>query len=192
MLSIQSQMLKNQKKSKTINKLNKRELKKKKSSFFRTGRGITKGRRRKSTVEYIVRRSLEALPDKYRKHLEEDKESIITNLTNQIVVSGQETSPYYLLMQQAEYRRRAGHEGTKEDLWSDFVNRYSPTYHKYYSYMRRLGYDPKEYWFDRVDITFFNSSVEAECALPAHQNSFYVILIMSKYYSGDGFEAILY
>lgn len=178
--------------NKRINKLTLKELRRKKDAYFRGDAIIKKGRRRTSTVRYIVERTLDAIPANLKKYLEGDKESIIENLTNQVLAfTDYDINPYGALVQMAKYKKRALGDGTKEYLWSKFVNEYSRTYHRYYNYMRRIGYAPKSYYFENADVRIQGSLVELYVDLPRRLEG-YDTLEMRYDFSGGQFEAIMY
>ena len=184
----------NMQSTRTKRNLTLKELRKKSESYYRGNAIIKKGRRRNKTIEYIVERTFEALPKSLRKYLEESKESIITNLTNQIVVyKDQDINPYGALMQMAKFAKRRTGDGTKEYIWSRFIHDYHITYQRFYHYMRSIGYKASDYWFENVEISQSGSIVYADCSLPnlGARTKYYTLEIEFNF-SGDEMQAILY
>lgn len=178
--------------SSRLNTMTLKQLKKRSDKYFRGSAIIKKGRRRNKTIEYIVSRTFEALPENLKKYLKEDRESIIANLTQQVIAFKEyDINPYMALEQMAKFKKRAMGDGTKEYIWSRFVNEYSRTYHRYYNYMRRIGYNPKEYWWSNVGVQSQGSITETQCELPNKYGG-YELLEINVNFSGDGIEAILY
>lgn len=173
------------------NKWTKKALSKKSASYFRKLGVVqaTKGTRR-STIEYIVRRSFEALSKREQKTIQ-DAERYIQGFTNIIMADKErgQVDPYLAFKSQT----RSALIGTKEDLWRRFKAEESQIYNKFNSYMYRQGLSASNYWFDNVDIFVTNSIVKATCELPPRASGVqYQILFMQYDYSGDFFDAKLY
>ena len=75
------------------------DLRKKGNAYFRNLGIVQQGRRRKSTIEYIVRRSFEALPKNLKAYIE-NPEQAIRVITHTIIADGKsgKMNPYVSLL----------------------------------------------------------------------------------------------
>lgn len=166
-----------------------KELRKKSDAYYRQSAILTKGKRTNKQIEYIVTRTFEALPQEVKKYLSKDE--TIQNMVNSIVVrKDQDFNPAALFREMARSAKRRTGDGTKEDIWSRFINETFTVYRRYYSYMKRYVYSPKDYWFENVDITQSGSTVYCECEL-IKSNPLHSMLYIEYDYSGEEFQAYL-
>lgn len=129
---------------------------------------ISAGRKKRETIESIVRKSYESLPKKYKTMIE-DPELIINVTTNLIWADkGIKISPYAAIKSYAQQRGRMQKMGTKYDLWKSFRTdpETSAVYNKFNSYMYRHGYSASNYWFENVELKIERSVIYATCNLP--------------------------
>jgi hypothetical protein len=167
-----------------------KELRKKSDAYFRQSAIIEKGRRTNKQIEYIVTRTFEALPENVKKYLSKD-ETIKNMVNNIIVMKDQDFNPSALFREMARSAKRRAGDGTKEDIWRRFIHEYFTVYRRYYGYMKRYVFSPKDYWFENVDITQSGSTVYCECELINRPNPLYTMLYIEYDYSGEEFQAYL-
>lgn len=167
-----------------------KELRKKSDDYYRQSAILTKGKRTNKQIEYIVTRTFEALPQEVKKYLSKD-ETIMNMVNNIIVMKDQEFNPAALFREMARSAKRRAGDGTKEDIWRQFIHEYFTLYRRYYSYMKRYVYSPKDYWFENVDISVSGSSVYCECPLVNIPNPLYKMLYIEYDYSTVIFKAYL-
>lgn len=169
------------------------KIRRKPKTYFRNIGTVKKGRRRKSTIEYIIRKTYEALPKGLREYIE-DPEQAIKVLTNMIAVSdmGSNIQPYEALKQTAQYAKRKTGDNTRQFLWNRFRNEESSVYYKFNSYMYRQGLSARNYWFQNVAFDTQGSYIKAYCELPKRaQGVQYDMLEMEYDFSGQDFSAYL-
>lgn len=155
---------------------------------------ISAGRKKRETIEDIVRKSYQALPQKYKEMIE-DPETIIKATTNIIWVDkGRSISPYAAIKSYAQQRGRMQKMGTKYDLWRAFRTdpSTSAVYNKFNSYMYRNGYSARNYWFSNVEIKVERSVIYATCELPKNSKGVrYDTLEIEFDYSGGEIVAYM-
>ena len=166
------------------------KIRKKPISYFRNLGTVRKGRRKKSTIEYIVRRSYEALPRNLREYIE-DPEQAIQALTNMISHSN-DINPYEALKQSAKYTRMKSGDNTKQFIWNRFRTETPTLYAKFNSYMYRQGLSARNYFMENVTTSQEGSWIEAYCELPAGAKVSYSMLEINYDFSGHEFNAYLY
>jgi len=170
------------------------KIKKKPLSYFRTMGAVKKGKRKRDTIEYIVRKSFEALPKNARDYIS-DSEEIIKALTNIIISEGNNSSiqPYKAFTELAKHERRKSGDNTKQFVWNRFKTEQPSLYAKFNSYMYRNGYSARNYWFDNVAMEQNGSIIDCYCELPgAGKNVQYYMLEINYDFSGQDFNAYLY
>lgn len=171
-----------------------RELRRKHNAYFKRIGIVQPGRRRRSTIEYIVQRSYEALPKGLKEYIE-DPEQAIKVTTNLIMQSGSEgqVNPYEALRQTALYRQKKSGDNTRQFIWNRFREEESSLYNKFNSYMYRQGYSARNYWFDNVALDQHGSIIRAICELPTKpQGVSYDVLDIEFDFSGQELTAGLY
>lgn len=167
------------------------EIRRKKDTYFKKIGILTPRGRRKSSIEYIVARSYEALPKKYKSFIE-SPDQIIKVLTNMIVQSGEkgQINPYKALLENAKYKYRSSYAGTKEDIYKRFRQEYSDVYNHYNTYVYRLGFSASNYFYTNVKLSQEGSIVTATLQLPKKTTGIvYNELYIEMDYSGDYFFA---
>lgn len=167
------------------------KLRKRSKNYFRQLGVVHKGRRKKTTIEYIVKRTFEALPKKLQKFIE-DPEQLIKGLTNMINVGYDSIDPYKAMYEQAVHHRKMRYD-TKDELWREFKNKEPQVYAKYNSYMYRQGLSAKYYWWEHVEYSVDGSYLYSTCELPVRAGRVqYTTLEINYDYSGYDMEAYLY
>lgn len=169
------------------------KIKKKPASYFRNIGVVKKGRRRKSTIEYIIRKTYEALPKGLKEYIE-DPEQAIKSITNMISVSdmGANIRPYTALKQAAMYQKRKSGDNTRQFLWNRFRHEEGSLYAKFNSYMYRQGLSARNYWFENVAMERNKNYINAYCELPKRTEGVqYNMLEMEYDFSGEEFNAYL-
>lgn len=167
------------------------KIRRKPKSFFRNIGNIQKGRRRKSTIEYLVKKSYEALPRGLKEYIE-DPEQAVQALTHMIMADGN-INPYKALKESAIYTKRKSGDNTRQFIWNRFRTEESALYNKFNSYMYRQGYSARNYWFDNVGFNKHGSIIESYCELPEKASGVaYGILEIDYDFSGELLEAYLY
>jgi hypothetical protein len=146
-----------------LNKLVKRSDK-----YFKKLGVVTPEGKNKKTIEYIVRRSYEALPKRLKEFIENPERNIKV-LTNTIIQAGRggELKPYQAFVELAKNKQRSSYYGTKRDIFREFRVQEPALYAKYNSYMFRRGYSSTKYWFDNVGITLDGKIARTICELPS-------------------------
>lgn len=169
------------------------KIKKKPRSFFQNIGVVEKGRRKRDTIEYIVKRTYDALPSGLKEYIE-DPDQAIKALTNMIIFAGPEAKikPYEALKQTASYAKKKTGDNTRQFLWNRFRNEESAVYAKFNSYMYRQGLSARNYWFKNVEFENNGSYITATCDLPMRPKGIqYDLLEMSYDFSGQEFYAEL-
>lgn len=141
----------------------------------------------RKTIEYIVRRSYEALPKKWKKYLnEKDAQFSIDRLVDIVSLDYDTefkhvnaTTPYKALLEQAKGRKRQSGDSTKEFIYKLFRTRRPTIYAKYNSYMYRAGYSAVNYFMENAELIKDQSKIEAVLSLPSSNKlvSYSVLLI---------------
>lgn len=169
------------------------KLRKKTNNYFKKLGVIEKGRRKKTTIEYIVQRTYESLPKKVKQFIE-DPEQAVKSLTNLIMAGYDQIDAYKALTENARYNRKKLRYDTREDLWKEFKSKEPALYAKYNSYMYRQGLSAKWYWWEHVEYSVDGSYIYSTCELPKRTNGVvqYEILEINYDYSGYDMEAYLY
>lgn len=163
------------------------EIRRKKDTYFRKIGILTPRGRRKSSIEYIVARSYEALPKRFKAVIK-NPDQIIKVLTNMIVQFGEEgkINPYKAFLENA----RSNYAGTKEDIYKRFRQEYSDVYNHYNTYVYRLGFSASNYFYTNVKLSQEGSLVTATLQLPKKTTGIvYNELYIEMDYSGDYFFA---
>jgi hypothetical protein len=168
------------------------KLRKRSKNYFRQLGVIKKGRRKKTTIEYIVKKTYEALPKNIQKFIE-DPEQTIKSLTNMINAGYDDINPYAAMKESARYQRKKMRYDTREELWREFKNKEPQVYSKFNSYMYRQGLSAKYYWWDHVEYSVDGSYLYSTCELPVRSSGVqYTTLEINYDYSGYDMEAYLY
>ena len=143
------------------------KLKKKPKKYFRNLGVIKKGRKKKSTIRFIVEKSYEALPKGYKQASSGDKTLLIENLVNRIWYDvGGEYNVYKALEEATKHNYLHGWGGTLEKVYYRFRTELPSQYAKYYSYVYRLGYSPSKWFFDNGSPSLSGSVVTVTVELP--------------------------
>lgn len=169
------------------------KLRRKSNAYFKNLGVVKKGKRRRSTIEYIIQRTYESLPSSLRDYIE-DPDQAIQALTNIIAVSDNDTqiNPYQALKHTAEYAKRKTGDNTKQFLWNRFRNEESSIYAKFNSYMYRQGLSARNYWFKNVVFENHGSAIHSYCELPIRPKGIqYYMLEIDYDFSGEQFNAYL-
>lgn len=169
-----------------------REIRKKGQSYFRNLGIVRKGRKRASTIEYIVKRAYEALPKNLKKYIENPKQAI-TVISRMIIYEGDrlEVEPYKALKQAASYQKKKSGDNTKQFLYTRFRLEEPSIYSHYNTYMYRLGFSARNYFMDNVVIEQDGSIVRAICELPTKVGVSYNNLELTYDFSGVDFSAYM-
>lgn len=171
-----------------------RELRKKRDAYFRKIGIVTPGRRKKSTIEYIVERTYEALPKGLKGYID-DKAQIIKVVTNTIIQSGNagQMNPYEALKQFAQYRQKKSGDNTKAFLYKRFKEETASVYNKYNTYVYRLGYSSAKFFMENAAMSQEGSLITAILKLPPKTNGItYEELYIEYDFSGHFFDAQMY
>lgn len=131
-----------------------RKLKKKRNKYFRELGVVKKGRKSRKTIEYIVERSYEALPKKYKDFVDEP-EHTIKIITNIILMEGDNVkmNPYQALLSTATTHRRHAGQGTRDLVYKRFKDEATDVYNKYNTYVYRLGYSSRNWFYDNFELS---------------------------------------
>ena len=170
------------------------KLRRKSKSYFRKIGVVTKGRRKRSTIEYIVRKTYEALPKNLKEYLD-NPEQMISAVSNIIIQQGEtaQVKPYEALKQAAEYMKKKSGDNTRQFVWNRFRLEEPTLYAKFNSYMYRQGYSARNYWFENVGIRTEKSWIETVCELPIRDTGVqYTVLEINYDFSGQVLQAYLY
>lgn len=148
--------------------LTKRDLVRKNSAFYRKGGDIDIGRRREETIEYIVRRSFEAMPKAMQQEFSDyDKELNIKNLARTMFADkSKKINAYKILLNIAEYKKNARGGGTLELIWGEFKVQRPDVYSHYNTYVYRLGHSPKQWFMDNAEHDQKGKYVDVSLSLP--------------------------
>ena len=165
------------------------KLRKKKTNYFRRIGIVRKGRRRKTTIEYIVRRSYEALPKNLKEYIE-DPEQAIKQLSHMINLGYENINPYEALRQAANYTKRKSGDNTKQFIWNRFRTERASQYNSLNAAMYRAGYSARNYFIENVVYTQSGSEITAYCELP--RTTKYSMLEIIYDFSGQYFDAFLF
>lgn len=143
------------------------KLKKRSNKYFKNLGVVTSEGKSKKTIEYIVRRSYEALPKRLKEFVE-NPERIIQVATNTIIQAGRggQFSPYKALMSMAQSKQRTSYYGTKMLIFKEFRVQEPSVYAKYNSYMFRRGFSSVKYWLDNVGLSIDGKIARTICELP--------------------------
>lgn len=144
------------------------KLKKRSDRYFKKLGVVTSEGKSKATIEYIVKRSYEALPKRLKEFVD-NPDKIIKVATNTIIQAGRggQFSPYKALVEMAKSKQRSSYYGTKMAIFREFRVQEPTLYAKYNSYMFRRGYSSTKYWFDNVGITIDGKIARTICELPS-------------------------
>lgn len=168
------------------------DIRRKKANYFRSLGVVHPGRRRPSTIEYIVRRSFEALPKSLKEYIP-DVEQTIQVITNTIIVSGEmgQMQPYDAMRRMAEsYRSMEGHT-TLAYIYARFRED-SSLYGRYNSYMYRQGFSASRYFIQNATMTQQGSRAVVVCELPFNSGRIqYTELLILYDWSGKELEAFM-
>ena len=181
-------------KSTQLSNLTMKQLKKIKSKTFYRKLGVVRpGRRKRSTIKYIVEKSYEALPKAYKDFSQEFKNYLIENTVNTIMVSGAsgEVEPYQAMFQQLKRSYKHGWEGTKRDIYTAFREQCPDVYAKYNTYVYRTGHSASTWFYDNADLKSTHGSiVTITVELPFKAKGIvYNTLTIVFNYSGQEIEA---
>lgn len=146
---------------------------------------------------YIAKRSIEALPKKYQKFVEQDKEKYINLLVHNLKYSQAEGgfNFYKAIENVAETSYRKVYSKQKQEIWNEFRTMESAVYNHFNTYMYRLGYSASKYWFENVKFESIDgTSVHTELELPPKAFGVkYTKLVVDYRYSGGYFiQAYMY
>lgn len=170
------------------------ELRKKQNAYFRKIGIVKPGRRKKSTIEYIVERTYEALPKRLKEYID-DKDQIISVITNTIIQSGNagQMNPYEALKQFAQYRQKKSGDNTKAYIYRRFKEEATSVYNKYNTYVYRLGYSSARYFMENATISQEGSLITATLELPPKTSGIaYEELYIEYDFSGQFLDAQMY
>lgn len=167
------------------------KIRRKPKSFFRRMGSIQKGRRRQSTIEYLVRQSYEALPRGLKEYIE-DPQQAVESLTH-MITGDYSIDPYKALKEAAIYTKRKSGDNTRQFVWNRFRAEESALYNKFNSYMYRQGYSARNYWFDNMSYEIEGSWIKTYCELPERGKGVqYNVLEIDYDFSGNELNAYLY
>ena len=143
------------------------DLRKKGNAYFRNLGIVQQGRRRKSTIEYIVRRSFEALPKNLKAYIE-NPEQAIKVITHTIIADGKagKMKPYEALKQLGQYRKRQAYGGTIADAYRRLKEEEPSVYSHYNTYVYRLGYSASAYFMQNAKAEVDGKYVTITVDLP--------------------------
>lgn len=167
------------------------DLKKRKDAYYKKIGIITPKGRTKKQIEYIVSRSFDALSKNLKQYIE-DRQQLISIVTNTIIASGEvgQVNPYKAIQTYARQRKRRAGGGTAEFIFRRFREEYPGLYSKYNSYVYRLGYSSSQYFYDNVEISETGSVIEATLELPQKTSGVvYNQLNITYDFSGQDFWA---
>ena len=146
-----------------------RQLKKKPKKYFRNLGAINRGRKKKTTIRYIVERAYDALPKGFRRTAADKKTLLIENLVNRIWYEGNEAiyDPYKALYDAARQTYlHGGHGETLEKVWYRFRTECPSQYAHYNTYMYRLGYSASGWYYRNGTYKVSGSIVTVTVELP--------------------------
>ena len=168
------------------NTLSIKELRRKNLSYYRKPKVVTPGRRKRSTIRYIVERSYDALPKKLKQYIE-DAQDTIERLTQRIMGEGEagKFEPYNALRQMAEYKERTEYGGTYGIVLAAFKEQEQGIWNHYNTYVYRLGYSATKLWY-AGDLKQEKSEVTITVSLPDKASGIiYSQLVVSFDFSGQ-------
>lgn len=145
------------------------KLKKKPKKYFRNLGAIARGRKKKSTIRFIVERAYEALPKGYRRAAADKRTLLIENIVNRIWYEGNEAiyDPYKALYESTRKEfLHGGHGQTIDIVWKRFKDECPSQYAHYNTYMYRLGYSASNWYFRNSTYTVSGSIVTVTVELP--------------------------
>lgn len=143
------------------------KLKKKSKKYFRNLGVVTRGRRKKTTIRYIVERIYETLPKEYRKANDADKSLLITSTVNRIWYDeGAQYNPYKAMYDYTRRNYKHGWGGTLDEVYKRFRTEFPAQYSKYNTYVYRLGYSASKWFFDNAHASLSGSVLYVSVELP--------------------------
>lgn len=174
-------------------------LKKRKDSFYKKLGTIETKKRSVKTLEYISRRSYEALPAFYKRYLD-NPQAEIKNAAMMAKYSEGGFDFYNAFIDKVKDNPMFDWLENRRRLWSEFRTRVETkkVYHKYMSYMQRRGINGTQYWYDHVEYTSLSKhAVETTLMIPdtpgfeeGKQNvKIYTVLYIYFDYSGLSISA---
>ena len=138
----------------------------KKGKVYYSRLQLQRGRKKRETIEKILKKTAKFLPKKLQDYVDND---IIKFFTNIIYIDSYKKFDVYTgLMKQAKQKYSHSWQGTKEDLYRRFRTspETQPIYNKFNSYMFRNGYSARNWWFQNVQFTGESSWTLSTCELP--------------------------
>lgn len=129
------------------------ELKKLPNKFYKELGIVTPGGLTTEKLKYIVKRSVEALPAKIKKFID-DKEQKIDTTVHMIIAMGEEgqMEPYKAFYQHSQTIRRQKNIGTLEETYRRFRTETPQVYNHYNTYVYRLGFSAKQWYMDNAQV----------------------------------------
>lgn len=126
--------------------------------YYRNIGVVNKEKYSESEIINIVKKSYEALPKIDKDFLEEPEFQIQKIIDTILRDEKSKANPYGTLSELAYFARRSSYYETKRLIWNEFKTQDSKTYHKYNSYMYRIGEKATKYYFDNVDLVQLTGS----------------------------------
>lgn len=126
-------------------------LKKRKKTFYKNLGTIRTDNKSKKTLEYIARRSYEALPSKMKRYVD-DVESKISFIANEAKYHNEGFDFYQAFVKNVEGHPKYAWHTNREKIWAAFKTQRPDVYAQYLSYMRRRGLSGTYFWYDNVEI----------------------------------------
>lgn len=149
------------------------DLRKKSNKYFKKIGTFSAKNKRRTSVEYIVSRTFEALPKYLKEALEKDKTQYIQSITNNIIVLGDENKidPYKALISIGKFQ--SGRTSQAKNVFSRFRNETPEVYSKYNSYMYRLGFSASQYFYSKAEWNSRGSIITINLELPKKDTGVY-------------------
>lgn len=174
-------------------------LKKRKDNWYKNLGTIETKNKSTKTLEYIAKRSYEALPKRYKRYLD-NPDFEIKNAAMMAKYSSEGFDFYNAMLSKIERNPNFSWLKNRQKLWNEFRIRAETkkVYERYMSYMYRRGINGTQYWYDNVEFTSISSSyVYTELKIPdapgfeeGKKNVvFYTALYIYYDYSGLRIEA---
>lgn len=170
------------------------DFRKRSDQWYRNNLGIVqRGRKSRETIEYILERSLNALPQGLQEFIE-DRQQTIESMANIIIHDGSlgQIEPYEAIKQFALYQRKKTGYNTHSHIYSVFRTQAPSIYAKYNSYMYRLGYSASKYFHNNANYQQEGSTVRVIISLPRGKVVVYNILEIVYDFSGGHLEAFMH
>lgn len=131
-------------------------LRKRKKAFYKNLGVIRTDNKSTKTLEYISKRTYEALPAKIKRYID-DPEIKIKFMVQEAKYHNEGFDFYQAFVKNAEGHIKYKWHENREKIWGAFKSQKPAVYSQYISYMHRRGISGTYFWYDNVEISHAGS-----------------------------------